>query len=114
MEKQTVLLEIKHVYKIYYNVIMQLAMKYKVQETINEKFKPDSEEGKLMSQDIQEILESLRGLKSILALQLDIKEETEILKKVEEYIKTDPYCILTEKFFENEDFFNFDDNKDIN
>ena len=47
-------------------------------------------------------------------MRLGTNNETEIMKKVEEYIKVDPYCVLTEKFFEHDDFFNFKDNKEIN
>ena len=113
MEKQ-VLLEIKYVYKIYYNVVMQLAMKYKVQETINRKFGTDSEEYQLMMKDIEEVVEGLKYLKSILAIQLDTEDESKIMKKIEEYIKADPYYVLTEKFFEHSDFFNFETSKEIN
>ena len=114
MEKQQILLEIKYVYKIYYNVVMQLAMKYKVQDTIGKKFGLDSEEYRLMLKDIKEVVESLKHLKSILAIQLETEDESKIMKKIEEYIKTDPYCVLTEKFFEHDDFFNFEGSEEIN
>ena len=113
MEEQ-VSLQIKHLYKIYYNVMMQLAMKYKVQDTIDKKFGIDSEEHELMSKDIEELLESFKGLKSVLALHMGTEDESEMLQKLEEYIKSDPYYILTEKYFKYSDFFDSKSTKEIN
>tara|TARA_R110000824_G_scaffold343105_2_gene529667 strand:- start:3843 stop:4184 length:342 start_codon:yes stop_codon:yes gene_type:complete len=113
MEEQ-VSLQVKHLYKIYYNVMMQLAMKYKVRNTIDKKFGIDSEEHELMSKDIEELLESFKGLKSVLALRTGIENESEMLQKLEEYIKGDPYYILTEKYFEHNDSFDSKNTKEVN
>jgi len=113
MEEQE-LFEIKCVYKIYYNVVIQLAMKYKVQETIRRKYGAVSEEYQLMLKDTEEMIEGLKYLKSILAMQLDTKDESKIMEKIQEYIKVDPYCVLTEKIFVHNDFFNLEGTKEIN
>ena len=93
--------EVKYILKMYYNLHVMKEMKRLLVMDIEEKEGRGSKEYALAKQDFEETEESLKILKSMAHAYYNIKDESEIEKKISDFIRNDPYYKLTRGMAEN-------------
>ena len=93
--------EVKYILKMYYNLHVMKEMKRLLVMDIEGKEGKDSKEYALAKQDLKETEKSLKILKSMACAYYNIKDESEIAKKISDFIIQDPYYELTRGMAEN-------------
>jgi hypothetical protein len=87
--------EVKYMLKIYYNLHIMKEMKRLLVESIEVKEGKESREYALATQDYDETKESIKIIKNMVSTYYNVEDETEIEKKISNFIRNDPHYQLT-------------------
>tara|TARA_Y100000590_G_scaffold354275_1_gene407508 strand:+ start:435 stop:782 length:348 start_codon:yes stop_codon:yes gene_type:complete len=109
--------EVKYMLKMYYNLYIIKTMKKLLKADVEKKYGKESAEYELSRKDYEETTRCIKILKDMVITYYNIEDEAEIDKKISEFVKNDPYYVLTTKmansFYKNI-FENLPSNKEIN